>query len=165
MFIFTIRGKKEQEYVILLSQSSKCEDSLGRKRMKLWIWTLLHDVHIPFLLYVYNCLLFFFSQFFSLFAYILRVALCSQVLEWKSCSLAAWRGQWEHIIWIPTAAAQTLYWMYKEPSCGHQGIVTTKYTFRIYITHVFMKLLVAIDFYPIILYLFGYCKCWRTPLE
>lgn len=111
-----------------------------------------HDVHIPFLLYVYNCLLFFFSHFFSLFAYILRVALCSQVLEWKSCSLAAWRGQWEHIIWIPTAAAQTLYWMYKEPSCGHQGIVTTKYTFRIYITHVFIKLLVAIDFYPIILY-------------
>lgn len=57
-----------------------------------------------------------------LFTCVLRVAFCFQVSEWKPCP-AAWWGQSEHIIWIPTAAAQTLYWVYKKPACGQQGTV------------------------------------------
>lgn len=55
------------------------------------------------------------------FCCILKVTFLSQVSEWKSC-IAARRRQREHIIWIPTAAAQTLYWMYKELTCGQQGM-------------------------------------------
>ena len=132
----------------MLSESRNGDDSFSRKRMKPWIVTLTAYVYVcvcvcvcvrvcvstPFLL-----LAFFISRVmfwiltlrtymplfpFSLspFTCILRIAFLSQVSEWKSCT-AAWGGQQEHFLWIPTAAAQTLRWMYKEPACGQQGTV------------------------------------------
>lgn len=102
------------------------------------------------------------------FMCVLRIAFCSQVSEWESCP-AAWRGQWEHIIWIPTAAAQTLYRMYKKPACGQQGTVWSMLSWLNTHCHEACRL---IDFYVVSLYffyLFGwqtiYCRHLRTPLQ
>lgn len=62
---------------------------------------------------VYDLTMSWFYLDFSLFFH-------SQVSEWELC-ITARRGQWEHILWISTVAAQTLHWLYKEPARGQQG--------------------------------------------
>lgn len=119
----------------------------------------------------------------SVVSWILRLgALCDflwcafcfylQVSEWNSCP-AGWRRQWEHVLWVPTAAAQTLHWVYQDSARGQQGNVTSMHvslkTLKLFLETVRafkddeMNELSEFSM-PLICFLFG-IQSWRTPLE